>query len=214
MTDTLDWLEDGYRRFRKNTLKPLRDRYETLADEGQKPRVMVIGCADSRADPALIFDAGPGEIFTVRNVANLVPPPEPDQHHHGTSAAIEFAVTGLGVETILVMGHAQCGGVAAFLKNYREGNTPNNFVGRWVALLEEAMEDMDEKTRALPDEDLLPILEKRAVETSLGHLLDFPFVAERETAGTLTLLGGYFGIKSGVLELAHAPLFDWQRVET
>ncbi|MCK5551037.1 MAG: carbonic anhydrase, partial [Hyphomicrobiaceae bacterium] len=113
-------LVNGYRRFQSNLNRPETDLYRSLAEEGQAPKTMVIACCDSRVDPAAIFNAGPGELFVVRNVANLVPPFEPHGDYHGTSAALEFAVNGLGVETILVMGHARCGGVRAFLDGHRE----------------------------------------------------------------------------------------------
>ncbi|HEY5598460.1 MAG TPA: carbonic anhydrase, partial [Kiloniellales bacterium] len=108
-------LLEGYRKFRAETFQPQRDVFETLAQEGQKPRTMVIGCCDSRVDPTAVFGAGPGDLFVIRNVANLVPPFEPHGDFHGTSAAIDFAVTGLGVEDIVILGHAGCGGIKAYL---------------------------------------------------------------------------------------------------
>ncbi|HKK30260.1 MAG TPA: carbonic anhydrase [Alphaproteobacteria bacterium] len=194
---SIEDLHAGYRRFREGRYSEAEDRYRRLAEQGQSPAVMLIACCDSRADPAMIFDAGPGELFVLRNVANLVPPPEDDNAFHGTSAAIEFAVTVLGICHIVVMGHAQCGGVRAYVDGafgHRGGNT---YIDRWASLLAPAYDSLPEGL--IPDEAAQQ-LERAAIRQSLIQLCRFPFVRERIQAGRLNLHGAFFGIASGVLE--------------
>lgn len=197
MTDFSDLIA-GYHRFRDTDYTRQRDRWAELR-EGQSPRVMVIACADSRTDPAMVFDAKPGEIFVVRNIANLVPPFEIGGGRHGVSAAIEFAVTQLEVPEIVVMGHGSCGGVNAALTQSFADRSPGDggFIGHWVDLLDEARDRIvaahgtgAEATREL---------ELETVRVSIANLRTFPPVAERETAGTLRLRGAYFAIRDGVL---------------
>lgn len=189
----MDRLVQGYRRFRRASWPRLRDLHEKLA-EGQSPHVMVITCADSRLDPTTIFDALPGELFVVRNVANLVPPYEEKEGLHGTSAAIEFAVQKLRVDTILVLGHVACGGVAAALEP--KALHAGTFMAAWIDLLDEAKDrlpvDIAHPERAL---------EKESVKLSLERLASFPFVAQALQAKRLTLVGGVFGVADGALEL-------------
>lgn len=189
-------LLEGYRRFREGDWPERRRLFESLADAGQNPRAMVLSCADSRVDPGMIFDAGPGELFVVRNVANLVPPYAPDDAYHGTSAALEFGVRVLEVEHILVMGHALCGGVRALLT----GVPPEagDFVAGWIRIAEPA------RKRALAcDDGTDPQLccERETVKLSLENLKTFPWIRDRVEAGRLTLIGAHFDIRSGVLSL-------------
>jgi carbonic anhydrase len=128
-------LTKGYRAFLGGRFTGERSRYQMLAATGQQPEIMVIGCIDSRVSPEVIFDAAPGELLVVRNVANLVPPYEPDRNRdsqHGTSAALEFGVQELRVRHIVVLGHALCGGIRAFADE-QEPLSPGDFIGRWVA---------------------------------------------------------------------------------
>lgn len=189
----MEKLIEGYRRFRRGRWPHLRDLHRKLA-QGQSPQVMVITCADSRLDPTTIFDALPGELFVVRNIANLVPPYEETPGLHGTSAAIEFAVEKLRVSTILVLGHASCGGVAAALEP--KETHAGTFIGGWIDLLDEAKarlpEGMENSERAL---------ERESVRLSLERLTSFPFVARALQEGRLTLVGGVFGVADGALEL-------------
>jgi carbonic anhydrase len=198
----MDALLAGYRRFRRSRWPSRRRLFETLADQGQSPRAMVIACGDSRVDPAMIFDAAPGEIFTIRNVANLVPPCQPDGAYHGTSAALEFAVTVLEVGDIIVMGHGLCGGVRALL----DGVTDNRagFIGPWMRLAEPA------RARVLACAAADPQLEgeHQVVRLSLENLRSFPFVTERLAAGRLRLHGAHFDIRSGRLALLSADGFS------
>ncbi len=192
----MDQLLSGYRRFRRNRWPERRRQFETLADTGQRPRALVICCADSRVDPGMIFDAGPGELFVVRNVANLVPPFAPDGAYHGTSAALEFGVRILEVPGILVMGHALCGGVRALLEGAPA--EASDFIASWIELAAPA------RARALaradiPDQQLC--CEQETIRLSLENLSTFPWIASRVAAGTLRLSGAHFDIRSGELSV-------------
>ncbi len=190
---TVDDLIAGYRRFRAGVYAEQAQLYRELG-EGQDPDVMLIACADSRAEPSDIFNAAPGQMFVVRNVANLVPPYKPDGGLHGVSAALEFAVNVLKVRHIVVMGHGGGGGVTASLT---ESNSPliGEFVAPWVKLLDEA------RARVMDSGSLNPqfALELEGIETSLENLMSFPWVAEAVAAGTLELHGAWFAIKHGEL---------------
>ncbi|QDZ07543.1 carbonic anhydrase [Sphingomonas panacisoli] len=199
MTDFSD-LIDGYRRFRTSEYRRHRSRWEELT-EGQSPQVMVIACSDSRVDPAQIFDTVPGEIFTVRNIANLVPPFETGGGRHGVSAAVEFAVTQLEVPEIVVMGHGSCGGVKASLTGVFDGAAPGEggFVAHWVDMLQDARAQIVAEHGTGPE--ATRALEMETVRVSIANLRTFPFVAQREAAGTLALRGAYFAIADGVLHI-------------
>ncbi len=187
-------LVDGYRRFRAETWPAERARYEALAARGQRPQTMVIACSDSRVDPATVFDAGPGELFVVRNVAGLVPPYTPDSGYHGTSAALEFAVRVLKVCRIVVLGHAQCGGIRAMVEGAPE--EARDFVRSWMAL---AAVELGPMPAPPASEDVLYHYETEVVRLSLKNLRTFPWIAEAERAGQLELSGMRFAIHTGVL---------------
>lgn len=199
MTDFCDLL-DGYQRFRTSEYRRHRDRWEELS-EGQSPRVMVIACSDSRVDPAQIFDTVPGEVFVVRNIANLVPPFELGGGRHGVSAALEFAVTQLEVSEIVVLGHGACGGVHAALTQRFKGAPPGRggFIAHWVDMLDEARERIVAEHGEGPE--AIRALELETVRVSLANLRTFPCIPEREAAGTLRLRGAYFAIADGVLHV-------------
>lgn len=190
----------GYRRFRANRFETERSRWQELA-EGQAPRAVVIACSDSRADPATIFDSNPGEIFVVRNVANLVPPYETGGGRHGVSAALEFAVTQLNVPEIVVMGHERCGGITAALTGMFRGAEAGEggFVHKWMSQIEKPAAHIAQEHGT--GEEAQRLLEECSIRQSLANLRDFPFVAEREQAGTLKLLGCHFSIREGELWL-------------
>ena len=193
-------LVEGYRKFRVDTFLPQRDVFEALAHEGQRPRTMVIGCCDSRVDPTAVFGAGPGELFVVRNVANLVPPYEPHGDFHGTSAAIDFAVNGLGVEDIVVLGHAGCGGIKAYLDGlYDPEKGGGLFIQKWMSLLKAARGTVLANHPGRAPETLQRELEMAGVVSSLGNLMSFALVADRVAAGALDIHGAYFDIASGDL---------------
>ncbi|NKC32424.1 carbonic anhydrase [Falsiroseomonas selenitidurans] len=189
-------LLDGYRRFRAETWPQERARFEELAARGQSPHTMVIACSDSRVDPAVIFGAGPGELFVVRNVANLVPPWQPDSAYHGTSAALEFGVRVLQVSNLMVMGHAMCGGVTALLR----GAPPEarDFVPNWMRI---AIPARDKVLACTPAEAAQEACELEAVRLSLANLMTFPWVTEAVAEGRLVLHGAHFGVATGRLML-------------
>ena len=194
MTDESDPLLSGYHRFRQDGWTQAKAEYETLAAAGQKPHTLVVACSDSRADPALIFDAAPGQLFVVRNVANIVPPYQPDGKQHGVSAALEFGVRVLGVSRIAVMGHALCGGVNAMINGAPD--VCNDFVRPWVAQAEPVVRRAVE---GLSENDKQTAGEHAVVRLSLDNLRTFPWITEREQAGELELVGLHFGIADGVL---------------
>ncbi|BAK66479.1 carbonic anhydrase [Sphingobium sp. SYK-6] len=193
---------EGYRRFRSTGWTNQRARWEQLAD-GQSPRVMVIACSDSRVDPTEIFDADPGEIFVVRNVAALVPPFETSPGHHGVSAALEFAVQMLGVEEILVLGHGLCGGCHAALTQDMHGAPPGEggFIASWISLLDDARADVIARYGENRSRDVGRAMEQAAVKVSLANLRTFPWVREKENCNVLSLKGAFFAISDGKLHL-------------
>ena len=194
-------LIEGYRRFRETGWEPRRERWAALR-EGQEPKVMVIACADSRTDPALVFDTDPGEIFTVRNIAAMVPPFETTPGHHGVSAALEFAVQFLKVREIVVMGHGMCGGCKAALTQSVHGSEPGNggFIADWIDLLDEARQEVVAK-HGTEGRAAARSLEEAGVLVSLAILRSFPCVNELESQGRLKLRGAFFAISDGVLHL-------------
>jgi carbonic anhydrase len=195
-----DGLLAGYRRFREGGWATQRARWAELAS-GQKPRIMVIACSDSRVDPSQIFDVSPGEIFVVRNVANLVPPFETSQGHHGVSAALEFAVTQLEVPEVVVLGHGACGGVRASLDQPFRGQPPGEggFIADWMGLLDDARNHVITEHGHGPE--AVRALELECVKVSIANLRTFPGIVEREAAGTIRLHGAYFAIADGILHL-------------
>jgi carbonic anhydrase len=190
-------LRDGYAMFRAGRLPAEQSRYRDLAERGQTPEAMVIGCCDSRVAPEAIFDAGPGELFVVRNVANLVPPYSPDGAYHGVSAALEYAVTVLHVQHVVVLGHARCGGVQAFADDAAAGD----FLGKWMSMLAPVAASIPPRD---DEQDLAPgsyltRLEQASMLASLQNLQTFPFIRSRCERGQLALHGAYFDVASGEL---------------
>jgi len=190
----MDDLIAGYRRFRIGTWRNERSRFEELSRVGQRPRALVLACSDSRTDPQMVFNAGPGELFVVRNVANLAPPYLPDGQPHGTSAAIEFAVQALKVSHIVVMGHAMCGGIKALLDGAPAD--ASGFIGPWVRLAEPALR----RAMATPIAQRQDVCEHESVRLSLANLLTFPWIEAAVRQGDLKLHGCFFDIRSGILE--------------
>ena len=196
-----DRLISGYEAFLDGRFHGERQRFQALAEKGQQPRIMIVGCCDSRVSPEVIFDAHPGEIFVVRNVANLVPPYAPNDDLHGTSAALEFAVMGLRVEHIVVMGHAGCGGVKAFAESeadpYTRPLSPGDFIGKWMSLIEPAARSVGAGGGTGPD--YIERLSHAAIKSSLANLRTFPCVRILEERGKVNLHGAYFGVADGKL---------------
>ncbi len=208
-----DRLIDGYRNFMGGRYATERDRYRTLAREGQEPHTMVIACCDSRAAPETIFDAGPGELFVVRNVANLVPPYEPDQQFHGTSAALEFAVQSLKVGSILVLGHGRCGGIRAALSPDAPPLSPGDFIGRWMKLVAPAAEAVS-GNEMMTNSERQTALERISIRYSIANLRTFPCVDILERKGRLKLYGAWFDISSGELWAMNPQTGDFERPDT
>jgi carbonic anhydrase len=192
-------LIDGYAAFAGGRLRSEQHRYRELAERGQRPEIMVIGCCDSRVSPEVIFDAGPGELFVVRNVANLVPPYAPDGAYHGVSAALEFGVGALKVKHIVVLGHAHCGGVRAFAEEH-EPISPGDFIGRWMSLMAPAAAKVGERGNLSPAE-YLERMEKASIANTLDNLLTFPRLRKLVERGAVTLHGAYFGVATGQLSV-------------
>ena len=191
MTDWKDRLIEGYREFRAGDFPVQKALYEELGTKGQKPKVMLIACSDSRADPSDIFNAYPGEMFVLRNVANIVPPVDPTEGYHGTSAAIEFAVNVLKVEALVVMGHESCGGIAGCLAGM--GHDPDTgYVGKWVSIINDVRDRV--LARNLPKDQVTFEMELEGVRQSLTNLMSFPFVRDAVESGRLSLQGAYFSI--------------------
>jgi carbonic anhydrase len=190
----------GFRTFQDDYFGPEGSRFDTLK-HGQSPKTMVIGCSDSRVDPAILTNSGPGDLFTVRNVANLVPPCEDDRGRHGVSAALEFAVCFLQVEHIIVLGHSQCGGIRALMEGGCD-HTANGFIARWMSIAAPARAQVLAELPSRDPEIQRQAAEQAAILLSLENLHSFPFVDERVNAGQLTLHGWYF-------DLAHGELLEY-----
>ena len=190
-------LLDGYRTFLTQRLPIEQSRYRELSVRGQSPETMVIGCCDSRVSPEVIFDARPGELFVMRNIANLVPVYQPDENAHGVSAALEYAVSVLHVKHIVVLGHAQCGGIRAFVDKI-EPLSPGDFIGKWMAMFIKPGEVVEQRSHESL-QDFIERIEKAGVFRSLENLQTFPFVRSRVESGELQLHGAYFGVAEGSL---------------
>jgi carbonic anhydrase len=196
------FLLDGYKSFMSDRYDPEQGRYRELADQGQSPTTMIIACCDSRAAPETIFNAGPGELFVLRNVANLVPTFQPDGGQHGTSAAIEFAVNALEISNIVVMGHGRCGGIRAALapaKPLAQGD----FIGKWMAMLA-PVSDAVSKYTLLTDKERQTMLERFSIRNSINNLRTFPYVKRLEEEGKLAVHGAWFDISTGELWVMNA----------
>lgn len=203
-------LLDGYRSFMANRYTAEEGRYRTLADNGQKPKTLVIACCDSRAAPETIFDCGPGELFVVRNVANLVPPYKPDGELHGTSAALEFAVQSLKVDSIVVLGHGRCGGIEASLNQGQEPLSPGDFIGNWMRLVKPAADIIAANTLMTAGERQRA-MERVSIRFSLQNLRTFPCVKILEGKGRLALHGAWFDISTGELWVMNPDTGDFLR---
>ena len=200
----------GYRNFMSGRYASESSRYRSLAREGQAPETMVIACCDSRAAPEAVFDSGPGELFVVRNVANLVPPYSPDGEYHSTSAALEFAVQSLKVRNIVVMGHARCGGIRAALDPSTEPLSPGDFIGKWMSLVAPAAESVSGNSMMTAAERQTA-LERISIRYSLANLRTFPCVSILERKERLALHGAWFDISSGELWVMNPESGDFER---
>jgi carbonic anhydrase len=212
MTSLPPDLLSGYRRFRAFRYREEADSYAALADS-QSPRTMIIGCADSRVDPATIFGAAPGELFVVRNVANLVPPCiDTPSDLHGTSAALEFAVTGLGIQNIVVMGHGGCGGVSASLAS-ADNVSVGHFIGPWVELLASSRDRVIANTDLTDPAARQTALEHLGIRQSLENLMSFAFVSEGVAEGNVSLHGAWFSIGNGILHWLNQETGEFETID-
>ena len=194
-------LTDRFRRFKQRHFLPNAEQYEELATYGQTPATMIISCADGRVDPETIFGARPGELFVVRNIANLVPPYETGGKFHGVSSAVEFAVLNLHVKDLIVMGHSGCGGVKAALDQSAAVQTEAQFISRWMSMLDSARLSVLASHQTRPHAEKERALEKEGVKTAIKNLRTFPFISERENSGRLSLHGAYFEVATGTLSV-------------
>lgn len=207
-----DKLLDGYRVFMTERFPQARKRYQALASEGQKPETMVIACCDSRAAPEDIFSVEPGEIFVMRNIANQVPPFQPDNHHHATSAALEYAVQALQVKHIVVLGHGHCGGIKNALDLQSKPLSSDDFIGRWMNLIAPAAQTVA-ANNFMTDGEQETALERISIRYSVANLLTFPWLAKRHQRGLLSLHGAWFDISSGELWVMNSTTGDFARVD-
>lgn len=194
-------LADRYRRFHHRHFLPKAEEYEELATHGQNPDAMVISCSDSRVDPETIFSAMPGEMFVVRNVANLVPPYETGGKFHGVSSAIEFAVLNLRIKHLIIMGHSGCGGIKAALDQSAAKQTEAQFISRWMSMLDEPRLKVLASHQTGSHHEKQAALEKEGIKNSIRNLRTFPFVADAENRGKMSLHGAYFDIATGTLSV-------------
>lgn len=205
-------LLSGYQNFMSGRYSTESTRYKDLAERGQKPHTMVVACCDSRSGPETIFDSGPGELFVVRNVANLVPTYKPDGENHGTSAALEFAVQSLKVRQIVVMGHGRCGGISAALAQDSKPLSSGDFIGRWMEMLKPAAETIQDSP-LMTQSERQTALERISVRISIDNLRTFPYVKTLEDRGSLSIYGAWFDISTGELWVMDGDTGDFIRPE-
>lgn len=197
----LNRLLQGFADFRLGYYREHLDLFDKLATEGQSPKILFIGCADARVDPGILTQTKPGDLFTVRNVAAMVPPAQvpPDARHHGTSAAIEFAVRGLGVEHIVVLGHALCGGIAALVDGRDSIYASYDYLSTWTAIAQDIRDVAVRELKGQKREDIARIVEKAAVLNSVSNLMSFRWIKEKVDAGTLVIHAWWFNMTEGQL---------------
>lgn len=192
-------LLEGFKRFRHNIYDENPGLFDRLNKQGQTPKTIVVGCCDSRVDPAIVTDCDPGDLFIIRNVANLVPPFETGGNYHGTSAALEFGVRNLEVENIIVLGHAQCGGIRALMNPAPGSEQHEGFVPGWMKVASNARNRVLSRMHGEPLEKQQRACEQEAILVSLDNLLTFPWILERVAQKKLTLHAWYFDLEHGEL---------------
>jgi carbonic anhydrase len=197
----LERLLKGFADFRLGYYREHLDLFEKLATEGQSPKILIVACADARVDPGILTQTQPGDIFTVRNVAAMVPPAQipPDTRHHGTSSAIEFAVRGLGVEHVVVLGHALCGGIGALVDGRDSIYASYDYLSTWTSIAQEVRDRAVRELKGRSREEITRAVEQAAVLNSLLNLMSFRWVADKVAAGTLALHGWWFNMTEGQL---------------
>lgn len=205
-SSAIDRLISGFKVFRTRHFEQRPELFANLASKGQNPEVLVIGCSDSRADPAILLDTEPGELFVIRNVANLIPPYQPDGRYHGTSAAVEFAVLDLAVRHIVVLGHSGCGGIKALIDSEESGKLEGReFIANWVSIAGRARAVLAaDSVRADPEQECR-LVEQASVRVSLENLMSFPWIRRKVRAGELSIYGWWFDLENGQLWGIDAP---------
>jgi carbonic anhydrase len=206
-----DKLVQGYQRFRAGYYQQNKDHLIKLAQAGQAPKIALVSCCDSRVEPSIIMDCDPGDLFVVRNVANLVPPCECDHSFHGTSAALEFAVTGLEVESIIVLGHAKCGGIKSLMDKAEESN-PDSFISRWMSQLQGVRERVLDNSDYTTSTKRYRACELEGIIQSLEHLMSFPWIRSRVEVGGLKLHGWYYDLNSAELFALQTDTHEFQKI--
>lgn len=202
MKNSLKKMLQGYRTFRDKYANGDNSVMQYLSDYGQQPNIMVVSCCDSRVDPALILQCDPGDLFVVRNVANIIPPYEKDEMHHGTSAALEFGICGLKVKHLILLGHSQCGGIQVLVDG--DNSTPNDFISNWVSLVKA-------KNNNLKDADEYA---KQALNLSLEHCMTFPWIRERVEKKELNIHLWFFDVKKGQIFTCSDDKNEYQPLES
>lgn len=210
--DSIGKLKNGYRTFRDSGFRDNRAKFEQLVDEGQHPRVCIIACSDSRVDPAMLLQTDPGDLFVVRNVANLVPPCEQGGSYHGTSAALEFAVEHLEVEHVIVLGHAHCGGILSLFGD-EEADERGRFIAPWMSIARSAMLRVEATLPDAEPAEKARHCERSAVLVSLENLMTFPQIRERVADGRLRLHGWYIDIRSCELSVYDSTSLRFEKVD-
>lgn len=194
---TVNELLQGFQRFRVKSFHPQRETFNRLALQGQTPSTLLVSCSDSRVDPAILTDSAPGDLFVVRNVANLIPPCETGGRHHGTSAAVEYAVCNLEVRDIIILGHSHCGGITALLDGYGENSEGEGYIAPWMNIAASARDEVVQRWPDASRDFKQRACERAGIRISLANLMTFPFVRQRVEAGRLFLYGWYYDLENG-----------------
>lgn len=210
----LERLLKGFADFRLGYYREHLDLFDKLASEGQAPKILIVGCSDARVDPGILTQTKPGDIFTVRNVAAMVPPAQipPDERQHGTSAAIEFAVRGLDVEHVVILGHALCGGIAALVDGRDGAYADFDYLSTWTSVARETRDMAVEELKGRPRSEIVRAVEQAAVVNSVRNLMSFPWLAERVAAGRLVLHAWWFNLTEGQLYAYHPDTATFEPV--
>jgi carbonic anhydrase len=197
----LERLLKGFADFRLGYYREHLDLFEKLATQGQSPEILIVGCADARVDPGILTQTRPGDIFTVRNVAAMVPPAQypPDARHHGTSAAIEFAVRGLGVQHIVVLGHALCGGIGALVDGRDGAYADYDYLATWTSIAQDVRDLVVRELAGRPRAEIARVLEQAAAINSVRNLMTFRWITAKIEAGSLSLHAWWFNLTEGQL---------------
>ncbi len=211
--DALNKLISGYKSFYQRFFIDDDKVYRKLAAEGQSPKVAIIACSDSRVDPSILLQVGPGDAFVIRNVANLVPPYQNDTStYHGTSAALEFAITGIGVEHVIVLGHSKCAGIRALIDRRNQPDEAGSFVHSWMHIADDVRKEIREHHDHKPFDEQAHVCERGAIALSVTNLKTFPWIQKRLELGTLSVHGWHFDLDEGVIWELNQTRNDWARL--